>query len=181
MVRSLRTGQRFDLLEVVGELLTEAVVNAFKPLPPGSHQPRITIDRLVLCREAWTFDAADTAWAFAADERRRYAAARRWRIEHGLPERLFCKVPTEKKPFALDFRSLPLVNLLAKTVRQTAGAGPGTFTVSEMLPESDGLWLTDGSGNRYTSELRFVAVDTEQSLAAHHRSDPCSPPSSMHR
>ncbi|MET8997210.1 lantibiotic dehydratase [Amycolatopsis sp. NPDC004169] len=160
VVRSRTTGDTFDFLEVIGELLSEAVVNAFKPLPPAPHRPRISIDRFVLCRESWTFRAAEAPWAFIPDERDRYAEARRWRRRNELPERLFFKVPTEKKPCSVDFRSLPLVNVFAKALRRTAEAGPSlTFTLGEMLPDLDELWLRDGEDNRYTCELRFIAVD----------------------
>jgi hypothetical protein len=33
-----------------------------------------------------------------------------------------------------------------------------TATFSEMLPGTEALWLTDGRGARYTSELRLVAI-----------------------
>jgi hypothetical protein len=32
-------------------------------------------------------------------------------------------------------------------------------TVAEMLPAPDQAWLTDAQGQRYTTELRVVAVD----------------------
>jgi hypothetical protein len=32
-------------------------------------------------------------------------------------------------------------------------------TVAEMLPAPDQTWLTDARGQRYTAELRVVAVD----------------------
>jgi hypothetical protein len=57
----------------------------------------------------------------------------------------------------MDFRSLPLVNALAKGVRATSEAGGrGTFT--ELLPDLDQLWRRDGRGGRYTFEFRLVAV-----------------------
>ena len=33
------------------------------------------------------------------------------------------------------------------------------MTVVEMLPAPDQAWLTDARGQRYTAELRMVAVD----------------------
>ena len=123
------------------------------------HQPRITIDKLVLSRERWVFRVEDSGWAFVTDERERFCLARRWRAEHQLPERVFYRVPVEAKPTAADFRSLVLVNLFAKHVRQTKAAGYAEYTVSEMLPDPDQLWLTDREGRRYSSELRFVAFD----------------------
>jgi hypothetical protein len=135
-------------------------VNAFQPVAPAAHRPRITIDRFVLSREQWTFQVADSAWAFAKDEQERYRLARRWRQDHQLPERVFYRVPVELKPAAADFRSIVLVNLLAKHIRQTQAAGHAQFTVTEMLPDLDQLWLTDRQGRRYSSELRIIAYDS---------------------
>jgi hypothetical protein len=153
------TGAEYDLLEVLGEILSTAVVNAFRPFAPAPSRPRITIDRLVISRESWTFPAAGTAWAFVKDEAARFAAARAWRAEHGLPERVFTVLPVERKPIAVDFTSLALVNILAKEVRRTVETDAAAFTVSEMLPDLGELWLPDRAGRRYTAELRCVAVD----------------------
>jgi hypothetical protein len=49
--------------------------------------------------------------------------------------------------------------LLAKHIRQTQAAGLAEFTVTEMLPDLDQLWLTDREGRRYSSELRIIAYD----------------------
>ncbi|NES30188.1 lantibiotic dehydratase [Micromonospora terminaliae] len=158
-VRTRDGARRFDLLEVVGELLSAATVNGFKPLPPAAHRPRVTIDRLVLARESWTLDATDLRWASIKKEPDRFLAARAWRAELGLPERGFYKVPVEDKPVFVDFTSLVLVNLFAKAVRRTAEARQTTFTISEMLPDISQTWLTDGDGAGYTAEVRVVAVD----------------------
>jgi hypothetical protein len=96
--------------------------------------------------------------AIAKDEQERYYLARRWRRE--LPERVFYRVPVEFKPSAADFRSIVLVNLFAKHIRQTQAAGYAEYSVTEMLPDLDQLWLTDGEGWRYSSELRIVAYDS---------------------
>jgi hypothetical protein len=153
------TGVAYDLMEVLGEILSTAVVNAFRPFAASPHNPRVTIDRLVVSRESWTFPAADTAWAFVKDEAARYAAARAWRTRHGMPERVFAVLPVERKPMAVDFGSLALVNILAKEVRRTAEAGAPTFSVSEMLPDLGEMWLPDRAGRTYASEFRLVAVD----------------------
>jgi hypothetical protein len=158
-VVSRGTGARHDLLEVIGEILSAAVVSSFRPLAAAPHNPRVTIDRLVVSRESWTFGAADTAWAFVKDEAARFAAARAWRARHGLPERAFVVLPVERKPIAVDFASLTLVNILAKEVRRTAEAGALTFSLTEMLPDLAQLWLPDRAGQRYASEFRLVAFD----------------------
>jgi hypothetical protein len=160
VVHLMPSGAELDFFEVVGDLIGGAAVNAFQPVAPGAHRPRITIDRLVLSREQWVFKVADSGWAFVQDEQERYYRARRWRREQQLPERVFIRVPVEAKPMAADFRSLVLVNLFAKHVRQTQAAGHSEYSVSEMLPDLDQLWLTDHAGRRYSCELRFVAFDS---------------------
>ena len=160
VIRLMPSGAELDFLEVIGDVMIEAVVNAFQPAAPAVHQPRITIDKLVLSREKWVFQVADSTWAFAKDEHERYYLARCWRQDHQLPERVFYRVPVELKPAAADFRSIVLVNLFAKQIRQTRAAGHTEFTVTEMLPDLGQLWLTDRSGRRYSSELRFVAYDS---------------------
>jgi len=152
-------GTELDFFEVIGDLMSGIATNAFQPVPHATHQPRITIDQLVLSREQWVFQVADSAWAFAVDEQERYRLARRWRQDHQLPERVFYRVPVELKPTAADFRSIVLVNVFAKHIRQTKAAGHTQYSVTEMLPDTDQLWLTDRQGRRYSSELRIIAYD----------------------
>ncbi|MGH3203364.1 MAG: hypothetical protein ACRDP5_15115, partial [Streptosporangiaceae bacterium] len=159
VVHCLPSGAELDFFEVIADTMTDIVSDAFQPAVPAAHRPRITIDRFVLSREQWVFQVADSAWAFAKDEQHRYYLARRWRAEHQLPERVFYRVPLELKPTAADFRSIVLVNLLAKHIRQTHAAGHTQYIVTEMLPDLGRLWLTDHHGQHYSSELRFVAYD----------------------
>jgi hypothetical protein len=154
------SGTELDFFEVIGDEMVGAVVNAFQPVAPAAHRPRITIDQFVLSRERWRFQVADSAWAFAKDERERFYLARRWRQDNGLPERVFYRVPVELKPSAADFRSIVLVNLFAKHIRQTEAAGHTEYSVTEMLPDPGQLWLTDRDGRRYSSELRFITYDS---------------------
>jgi hypothetical protein len=159
VVQLMPSGTELDFFEVIGDIMSGVAANAFQPVAPAVHQPRITIDRLVLSREQWVFGVADSGWAFVKDEQARYHLARRWRREHHLPERVFFRVPVEVKPMAADFRSIALINLFAKHVRQTKAAGYAEYSVTEMLPDLDQLWLADHAGRRYSSELRFVAFD----------------------
>ena len=160
VVQVLPAGAELGFFEVIADEMVGVVVDAFQLAAPAAHRPRITIDRFVLSREQWTFQVTDSSWAFAKDEQERYRLARRWRQDHGLPERVFYRVPVELKPTAADFRSIVLVNLLAKNIRQTQAAGHTQFTVTEMLPDLDQLWLTDREGRRYSSELRIIAYDS---------------------
>jgi hypothetical protein len=160
VVHLMPSGTELDFFEVIGDLLSGVISDAFQPVAPAAHRPRITIDRFVLSREQWTFGVADSDWAFAKDEQERYYLARRWRQDHHLPERVFYRVPVELKPAAADFRSIVLVNLFAKHIRQTQAAGHADYTITEMLPDLNQLWLTDREGRRYSSELRIIAYDS---------------------
>ncbi|HLJ99465.1 MAG TPA: hypothetical protein VKU39_06105, partial [Streptosporangiaceae bacterium] len=160
VVVQLPSGVELDFFDVVGDAIVGVVIDAFQPVAPAAHKPRVTIDRFVLSREQWTFGVADSAWAFVKDEKERFLRARLWRREHQLPERVFYRVPVEMKPTAADFRSIVLVNLFAKHIKQTRAAGHAEYTVTEMLPDLDQLWLTDRRGRRYSSELRIVAYDS---------------------
>ena len=156
------SGAELAFFEVIGDLMTGVVASAFSLLATRPYQARVTVDRLVLSREAWTLPVSDASWAFVKDEATRYALARRWRAGHHLPERAFYRVPVEDKPMAVDFRSLVLVNLLAKGVRRSKDAGFTSFGMTEMLPDLDQLWLPDAAGERYTCELRMVATSAER-------------------
>ncbi|MEC3993080.1 lantibiotic dehydratase [Actinacidiphila sp. DG2A-62] len=159
LIARSRTGSfRAPLSKMFGEPLAAAAVNAFKPVSRGAHSPRITVDRLVIARESWSFPAAEVVWAAVKDESERFLAARSWRIEHGLPERAFYKVPVEDKPTFVDFGSLVYVNIVAKSIRRSAEEN-GSVSLTEMLPDRDELWLKDAEGARYTSELRILTVD----------------------
>jgi hypothetical protein len=52
------------------------------------------------------------------------------------------------------------MNLFARHIRQTKAAGLAEYSVTEMLPDTDQLWLTDREGRRYSSELRIIAYDS---------------------
>jgi len=159
IVRVAPAGTELDFFEVIGDLLVPGIIGAFQPVTQAAHRPRITIDRFVLSREQWIFGIEESGWAFVTDEQERYRRARQWRADHELPERVFYRVPGELKPSAVDFRSLVLVNLLAKHVRQTKVAGHSNYAISEILPDLDQLWLFDRTDQRYTSELRFIVCD----------------------
>jgi hypothetical protein len=158
MVRSLSGAFEATLAETLGEYLGAAAVNSFRPVR-GKHTPRIVIDRLVLTRESWTFRVDELSWAGITAEADRFLGARAWRARHGLPERVFYRVPGEDKPTFVDFGSLVYVNILAKGVRGAMQVRDGTVTLTELLPDLPELWLRDATGARYTSELRMLALD----------------------
>ncbi|MGW0207531.1 lantibiotic dehydratase [Streptomyces sp. NPDC003233] len=157
VVRDVRTNETYDLLEVVGEFVSGVIMNAFSIAPSGPHRPRITIDRLVVAREAWSFKATDLSWATAADASERLRGAWLWSRRLGLPTRMFYQVDGEVKPIYLDFTSPALLDLAATAIRRAIReVTDANVTFSEMLPDSDQCWLPDAEGRRYTSELRMI-------------------------
>ena len=135
----------------------EGVLGGDLPLlAPAPHAPRVTIDDVVVCRESWSFDAASLTFATRSTRLERFAGARRWASEHGLPRRVFFKVSSESKPCYLDLESPLYVEIFAKLVRRG-----GKVSVTEMLPDLEQCWLRDAEGRGYTSEFRMVVVDPE--------------------
>ncbi len=138
-----------DAVEMLGEFLSGCVAEHFGVLPADwTHLPRVTIGRLVVVRETWRIPAQELTGT--AD----LAAL-------GVPRHSFAIVPGEAKPILVDLESRVSALQVARSVRRALEANPdASVTVSEMLPDFDQLWLHDAQGQRYTSELRLVAVDT---------------------
>ena len=153
------------LLEVVGDLVSANAANCFDLVPQGAHAPRVTIDDLVVSRETWRLAVTDAAFAGTTDESARYLQARAWAASHGLPRHVFCRFTGERKPIYADLTSLASIDLISRSVRRASrdGGADATVTVTEMLPAPDQTWLTDAQGQRYTTELRVVAVDQRTS------------------
>lgn len=153
-------GRRWPLLEVFGPLLATRVVDGFEILGGRPHTPRVTLDRLVVAREAWRTTVAATGLAAVTGDRERFLAARRWRSRLGLPERVFVRVGTETKPVYVDFRAPLYVRALCSLLRTAAQAGGAVgVRVTEMLPTPAEAWVADADGNRYFSELRLQVSD----------------------
>jgi hypothetical protein len=156
----LPDGTVHDVLDAYANTLTQRVMDRFTLRPEGEHTPRITIDRMTVARETWQLPVADVDFADDKGEAARFVRARHWQRRHDLPRFVFVVSPAEPRPFYVDFDSPVYVTILAKAARRLARKDPGArLKVSEMLPTPEQAWLTDADGHRYTSELRFVAVD----------------------
>lgn len=163
IIRSRDGRLRFEIIEALASLMSTLASTSFKLLPDRAHSPRITIDRLVVCRETWRTPASEMKFAFEKNEAARYLAARRWARGCGVPRFVFARTPVEIKPFYVDFSSPVYVNILAKMIRRTVDSGESAeLTISEMLPSHDENWLPDYEGQRFTSEFRIVALDLLQ-------------------
>ncbi|MGB9177753.1 MAG: lantibiotic dehydratase [Pyrinomonadaceae bacterium] len=161
VVRTRDGHMQFDIMDAFADVLSGLATNSFKLLRPETHTPRITFDRLVVCRETWRFTPSEISFAHEKEEAERFVSARRWARERDMPRFVFAKVPSEIKPFYVDFDSPLLIEMFAKSVRQMeeVGLAASLISITEMIPRLDQAWLPDAEGQRYTSELRIIAVD----------------------
>ncbi|GAA4003156.1 hypothetical protein GCM10022247_24990 [Allokutzneria multivorans] len=137
-----------------GEYL--AVLN--EPVPPaasGSHAPRAAVGRVVTRRAAWHTTIAESGLADVVGPKERYFAARRWRAELGLPERVFVALADDSKPLYVDFTSPIFTAVLCTALRACSDHGIAV-TITEALPGPEHAWARDAQGRRYVSELRIT-------------------------
>jgi hypothetical protein len=164
-VRS-RDGQiRFPALELFGLQLTEECSRLLgKAFGHGGHQPRITLDELVIARERWQVPAADLQFAAQREPLQRLLATRRWARRHRLPRFCFYRAAGEAKPCYLDLDSPIYVDIFCRLVRKAlAEHGQEPLAIAEMLPAIEDAWLTDAEGSSYTCELRMAALPLRRS------------------
>jgi hypothetical protein len=160
----LPSGETHDLLGLFTVLMLRHVIDRFAFLGDEPHTPRVNFDRLVVARETWRIPAGELAFVRELDEASRFVEARAWHSTRGLPRHTFVKMPSEQKPFYIDFDSPLCVSMLANAVRrlmQTDGGDDRLVQISEMLPTLDQLWLRDADGRGYTAELRLTAVSLD--------------------
>jgi hypothetical protein len=150
-----------EIVDFLGENMSLLTIGAYHLLPRAPHTPRVTIDRLVVSRESWEVMPSTLGFASAGAPEQRFLEARRWARSLGLPRFVFVKSAIEVKPIYVDLDSPLLVTMFAKLARRTAAhvGGETVLRISEMLPGLLDTWVPDASGERYTSELRIVAVD----------------------
>ena len=129
------------------------------PIHPEISEPAhafpVRMGRWLLARESWRFatDELIPRW----DRARPIAGIAAWQAEHGIPDRVFVKVPGERKSVAFDLRSVLCCDLLrALAVRNDE------LRVTEMVPAPGRCWLPDRTGAGHVSELRFTVLRHDQ-------------------
>jgi hypothetical protein len=155
-----RDGRTWPLRELFALLVGWVASEAFRLTPGGGHAPRITVDDVVLARETWRTTLGEGGLALLTSRADLYLAARRWRRELGLPEKVFARVATEIKPVYVDFTSPRYISAfctMLRSARKAAGDVPVVFT--ELLPGPGEAWVPDAEGRRYFSELRLQLRD----------------------
>lgn len=133
--------------------------------PDATHWPRLRIGHVVVARERWRLAANEVGLRRRRPEDSRarsdhFLAVRRWAAANGVPRHVFARSPKEPKPLFLDLESQPSVAFLIHLLRQAAeGPTPDAVTITEMIPAPPDCWMHDAADNRYTSEVRLLAID----------------------
>lgn len=154
------------------------------PIPVDGIQsyPRLVLGDLVLQRRMWKLNTA----VFPFRDPRHSDAehllrVRRWRLDHGLPTRLFAQIDNAaaksavddgaepdapetpgaerkagRKPLPVDFDSWMSLHLL----EQLALGASARIVLTEANPDTDELWLTDEHGRPHVCELLLELYDT---------------------
>jgi hypothetical protein len=118
-------------------------------------------------RETWTLQPdeelrqAAEAGGYAA-----FAAFRKFRLQHELPETTFVRgcmsqrlnFHKDVKPMFMDFRNPLLIEVLSKMTSRFR-----RLAISEMLPRMEDCWLEGAAGGRYSCEFRAVVMATQES------------------
>lgn len=161
----LPDGTRLSFTDFFSNVLSIAVIDAWKSTSTDAYTPRISVGRFTISRQTWRVDVAGESFTRPAGEFELYQAVQRWRRSLGCPDRIYVKLPNEVKPLYLDFASPVLVLSFLAVLRSALNKSNGSteITVSEALPAPEHAWVKDESGNRYFGELRLLVLH-EQAL-----------------
>lgn len=154
-------GWAAPVLEFFGEFLSALAADQFHLRPRVRHVPRLVLGDVVIARSAWRLPVDDVPAETGRAQDVAHDTLRAWAEQQGMPRHVFVRTPLERKPFYVDWHAPLLVENLARLVRRMRRetVPDALVEISEMVPAPDQLWLRDPDGNRYTSELRLVAVD----------------------
>ncbi|GAA1542486.1 lantibiotic dehydratase [Kribbella lupini] len=154
------------------------------PIPVDGIQsyPRLVLGDLVLQRRMWKLNTADFPFRDPGhSDAEHLLRVRRWRLDHGLPTRLFAQIDNAaaksavddgaapdtpetpgaerkagRKPLPVDFDSWMSLQLL----EQLALGASARIVLTEANPDTDQLWLTDEHGRPHVCELLLELYDT---------------------
>lgn len=160
LVGRLPDGATVPLREFFAVFLSMACTNALREVMRGDHTPRVTINHLVVWREAWHLTREEIDSLTVVDEPSLYLSVRRLAAARGMPARCFARLSSDRKPVYVDFTSPVYVSMLGDMIR--AGRAKDRrmeVTFTEMLPTPDHAWLRDAEGNSYLAEFRLHVTD----------------------
>ncbi|MEO3789583.1 lantibiotic dehydratase [Nonomuraea sp. B10E15] len=153
------------LLGAFGEQapLTPARLAPSEPVPgsPTRVVPRLTAGHVVVWRARWESPAGEVPARTRGESDAAYLVRlTAWRRRHGLPDRCFVRASSRRrapgnteKPFYIDFRSWPLVQVFESLLRRATG----TVAFEEALP--DPATTAGSEGTRQVAEVLLEISD----------------------
>lgn len=122
---------------------------------------RHRIGSAVFARRTWTFDAAVLCHRLeSASDSRAFQEINRWRLERGIPDRVFLAEPVagrtgqpHRKPQYLDFTSPLFVGIFRSAVQ----SAEGWLEIAEALPDPEGM-PRDGGGRSWAVEVQLESL-----------------------
>ncbi|HEX7734151.1 MAG TPA: lantibiotic dehydratase [Ktedonobacteraceae bacterium] len=115
----------------------------------GTHTPRIEIDGAVYQRERWEVPSNEWMGLLNGDELENFTSLHRLKQTYELPDLVYVRGSSERKPYVLDFRNFFCLELLHSIMEKN-----DSLLIEEMLPAPDQLWLKNSQG-RYSCEFRM--------------------------
>jgi hypothetical protein len=150
--------ESFLACEFFSQLLSQLVMNRYRPLSGQRYTPRVLVDELVVQRQEWSFGLHEFEFVDVESDADNFLYLRYLARSSGLPNHVFVSASWERKPFWLDISNAVYVRCFCKLLRAARRRSTaGTVRVSEALPGFDGLWLADAKSQKYTAELRTLA------------------------
>lgn len=149
------------------------------PVDGITSYPRLALGDLVLQRRMWKLNTAVFPFRDPQhSDAEHLLRLQRWRLEHGLPRRLFAQIDNAaaksavddgavpaapdgerkagRKPLPVDFDSWMSLQLF----EQLALGASARIVLTEANPDLDELWLTDEHGRPHVTELLLELYDT---------------------
>lgn len=161
-LRNVKTGEQILLYIQLADQVTYLPFMLFAlpslaqmPISIGDHTPRIVIDGAVYQRERWEFKSELVAELLSKNDVEAFLNVFRFKEKHGLPDVVYIRGLSERKPYVVDFRNFFCVEMLHSIVKNNE-----RLLIEEMLPTPEQLWLNSEAG-RYSCEFRMNVFKTK--------------------
>jgi hypothetical protein len=155
-LRSVKSGEEIRLYIQLADQVTYLPFMLFAlpalthmPISLGDHTPRIVIDGAVYQRERWECEGKAVAELLDKDDAAAFLNVFRFKEKQGMPDVVYIRGLSERKPYVVDFRNFFCVEMLRSIVQNNE-----RLLIEEMLPTPGQLWLNSEAG-RYSCEFRM--------------------------
>lgn len=150
----------YGLLEVLGEMASQAASSSFNLVPPGTG--RRTVDgRIVLNRASWACATEDLQELIDDSSRMSCVRVRRHLESLGVARWSFWRAGNGVKPIYLDLWNALYLRVFVQMVRRLDPSDVPHVVLTEMDPDVNHAWLPHPDGGTVTSELRVTMVDRQ--------------------